>query len=265
MKKFLINTIKGVTIGAGAILPGISSGVLCVILGIYEKLLDSILNFFKDIKTNFRFLMPLIIGGIIGVFLFGNMLNYVMYQYPIQAKSIFIGLILGTIPTLIKEVNQKEKFKKNYIAFLLIALVIGIVTVILENNMQLDNTNTVSFIKLLISGLCMSIGFVVPGVSSTIILMLIGVYSLYLQSISTLYMPVLVPMGIGLILGCVICMKITKFLLDKCYAPTFYSIIGFTLGSIFILMPPISGILETIICFLCITLGVIVSKIFAKN
>lgn len=63
---FLVNCVKGIAIGAGAILPGISSGVLCVIFGIYEKLLDSILNFFKDLKNNSKFLTPLIIGAGIG-------------------------------------------------------------------------------------------------------------------------------------------------------------------------------------------------------
>ena len=74
---FISNSIKGVLIGAGAIMPGISSGVLCVIFGIYEKLLDSILNFFNDIKENFKFLFPLAFGGLIGVFLFSNLLNYI--------------------------------------------------------------------------------------------------------------------------------------------------------------------------------------------
>ena len=81
----------------------------------------------------------------------------------------------------------------------------------------------------------MSIGVIVPGVSSTIILMLLGVYSAYLTSVSSVYLPILVPMGIGLIIGSLIFMKITKVLLNKFYAQTFYTIIGFTLGSIFVI------------------------------
>ena len=260
MKNFLTNTIKGIAIGAGAILPGISSGVLCVILGIYEKLLDSILNFFKDIKNNFRFLFPLIIGGAIGVLLFSNILNYLLYAFPIQTKSIFIGLILGTVPSLIKEVNEKERFKKYYIIFLLIALAIGIFTVILENMMPSQNTSNYSFLNFFLAGLFMSVGIIVPGVSSTIILMILGVYSIYLQSISTLYMPVLIPMGLGLIIGCLVCMKITKLLLERHYAPMFYSIIGFTLGSVFVLFPAVSNALEILICILCVILGLMISK-----
>ena len=105
---FLSDCLKGIAIGAGAILPGISSGVFCVIFGIYEKLLDSILNFFSDVKNNFKFLFPIFIGVVLGIVLFGNVLNYCLYKFPIQTKSIFIGLILGSIPALIKEVNNKE-------------------------------------------------------------------------------------------------------------------------------------------------------------
>ena len=260
MKNFLRNTIKGIAIGAGAILPGISSGVLCVILGIYEKLLDSILNFLKDIKNNFRFLFPLTIGGAIGVLLFSNILNYLLYAFPIQTKSIFIGLILGTVPSLIKEVNEKQRFKKYYIIFLLVALAIGIFTVILENVMPLQNTSNYSLLNFFLAGLFMSVGIIVPGVSSTIILMILGVYSIYLQAISILYMPVLIPMGLGLILGCLICMRVTKLLLEKYYAQMFYSIIGFTLGSVFVLFPAVSNVLEILICILCVILGLMISK-----
>ena len=82
----VISVCKGIFIGAGAIIPGVSSGVLCVIFGIYEKLIDSILNFFKDIKNNIKFLFPLAIGVVIGVLLFSNLLNYLLYGFPIQTK-----------------------------------------------------------------------------------------------------------------------------------------------------------------------------------
>ena len=257
-----LNIIKGIFIGAGAIVPGVSSGVLCVIFGIYEKLLDAVLNFFKDIKQNIKFLFPIALGVGIGVLLFSNMLNYFLYEFPIQTKSIFIGLIIGTIPSLIKEVNEKEKFKPQNVIFLFIALAIGIITVVLENRMHtITNLDNISIMYLVMCGAIMSVGIVVPGVSSTIILMLLGVYSVYLQSVANLYLPVLIPLGIGLILGSIIVMKLTKKLLEKYYAQTFYSIIGFTIGSIFVLLPQGMSLLEIILCVLCIILGVYVSHI----
>lgn len=258
----LINILKGIFIGAGAIVPGVSSGVLCVLLGLYEKLLDSVLNFFKDIKQNIKFLFPIILGGGIGVLLFSNILNYLLYKFSIQTKSIFIGLIIGTIPSLIKEVNKKESFKLKNLIYLFVSLAIGIVTVILENKISIaGNINNISVMYLIICGIIMSVGIVVPGVSSTIILTLLGVYSIYLQSIANIYLPVLIPMGIGLGLGCIIVMKLTKKLLETCYAQTFYSIIGFTIGSIFVLVPKTMTWIEQVLCILCIVLGIYISYI----
>ena len=256
------NIIKGIFIGAGAIVPGLSSGVLCVIFGIYEKLLDAVLNFFKDIKQNIKFLFPIALGVGIGVLLFSNGLNYALYAFPIQTKSIFIGLILGTIPSLIKEVNEKEPFRPQNVVYLLIALAIGIVTVILENQMTIiSNVEEINSFYLILCGVIMSLGIIVPGVSSTIILMLLGVYSIYLQSVANLYFPVLIPMGIGLVLGSIVVMKLTKILLEKQYAKTFYSIIGFTIGSILVLVPQGMNTLEMILSILCILLGIYISRI----
>ena len=257
-----LNVVKGIFIGAGAIVPGVSSGVLCVIFGIYEKLLDAVLNFFKDIKQNIKFLFPIVLGVGIGVLLFSNMLNYLLYEFPIQTKAIFIGLIIGTIPSLIKEVNEKETFKPQNVIYLLIALAIGIITVVLENRMHIiTNIDNMSIMYLVMCGVIMSVGIVVPGVSSTIILMLLGVYSVYLQSVANLYLPVLIPLGIGLILGSIIVMKLTKKLLETYYSQTFYSIIGFTIGSIFVLLPQGMTVIEQVLCVLCIILGVYISHI----
>ena len=124
-----------------------------------------------------------------------------------------------------------------------------------ENKLGIKQIENVNNIYLIISGFLMSIGVIVPGVSSTIILMLLGIYSVYLNSVSTLYLPVLVPMAIGLFLGSIILMKIIKKLLDKHYNKTMLLIIGFTLGSILVLMPQIQTINETVISSLCIILG----------
>lgn len=253
--KFILDLGKGILIGAGCILPGISSGVLCVIFGIYEKLLDSILNFFTDIRKNFKFLLPIALGGFIGIILFSKILQFLLYKYPLQTKSIFIGLILGGVVLLLKDIRKKEKFKMNNIVYLIISLLIGILMVYFENKIGTRNIENVSYLYLILSGILMAVGIVVPGVSSTIILMLLGTYSLYLSSVSTLYFPVLIPMAIGVIIGSLIFMKIIKYLLDKFYTQTMFSIIGFTLGSVLVLLPEINTMVETIIALLCIICG----------
>lgn len=255
------NIFKGICIGSGAILPGISSGVFCVIFGIYEKLLNSVLDFFKSPKENFKFLFPLILGAIIGVLIFSNFINYFLYAFPIQTKSLFIGLICASIPSLIKDVNNKQKFKPHYIIYTLLAFGIGLFSVVLEKNYNIVNSNNISIFYLIISGFLMSVGVVVPGVSNTIILMLLGVYPIYLSSVSSVYLPILIPLGIGLVFGGLVFMKATRFLLNRFYAQTFYSIIGFTLGSILVLIPEMTFGIDNVISILCIILGFFIFNI----
>ena len=168
MKSFFIGSLKGIALGAGAILPGISSGVLCVIFGIYEKLLDSILYFFKDIKKNFRFLLPIFIGIFVGVLIFRNFLQYLLYKFPIQTNSIFIGLILGTIPSLLETLKKEENTSKTNFKYFLaffICFSIGVGSVLLENSISTTNIESienVTFLYLMLSGFLMSIGIVVP-------------------------------------------------------------------------------------------------------
>lgn len=256
---FISNFIKGIAIGAGAILPGISSGVLCVVFGIYEKILNSILGFFKNIKENLKFLSPLFLGSLLGILIFSNILNYLLYAYPIQTKSTFVGFILTTIPSLLKDVNKKYKFRLYYILYLILALAFGIFTVIIEKNFVTSSYDEFNYFYLILCGFLMSIGIVVPGVSSTIILMLLGVYSAYLTSISSIYLPILAPMGIGLLIGSFIFMKLTKICLDKFYPQTFYTIIGFTLGSILVIWPDFTFDFNGLWSFLCMMIGPILS------
>ena len=195
------NFIKGVFIGSGAILPGISSGVICMVVGLYEKLLDSILNFFKDIKNNLKFLLPIVCGGIVGIILFSNIISYCFNIIPCQTKSLFIGLLLRSIYILAQE-NLKEDNSLNiprYIA-LFACFFIGIALIGLEGCIDFSDEYTPNQFKasyLVLSGFFMSIGIVVPGVSSTVILMLLGVYSTYLSAVSVVNMNFLFPLLLG--------------------------------------------------------------------
>ncbi len=281
---FLLDFFKGIAIGTGAILPGISSGVLCVVFGIYETLLNCTLNFFKNIKYNFKILFPIVLGIFSGIILFGNILKYIFYAYPLQTKSVFIGLIIGSIPELIKKTNSNvkdisnvcfithsntrsntnsitiSKFKLQNLFILIFSFAIGLLLVYIERKYNFSNENNhFSFMYLVISGFFMSVGVIVPGVSSTLILMLLGVYDAYLLSVSSLYIPFLFPLVIGLILGSICCMKLIKFLLDKLHTQTFFSIIGFTLGSVFVLLPRVSCLNEVILSILCIILGTFIT------
>lgn len=122
----ITNFFIGILLGTGAILPGISSGVICVILGMYDKLVESIFNLFKDFKKNFLYLFPIALGGFFGVFLFGNILKALFDSYPTQTSFCFIGLIAGSIPILIKKINKEHTFKLRYALFTIIAFSVDV-------------------------------------------------------------------------------------------------------------------------------------------
>ena len=190
IKNFVFSCLKGIAIGSGAILPGISSGVFCVIFGIYEKLLDCVLNFFSDIKKNIRFLFPIVVGCIIGVLIFSKFLNYGLYYFPIQTKCIFIGLILGSIPALVQEIHNNNKskkktldivesenldkkdenvgvipnnnddddaFKPRYLLFFFATLCLGIACIFLEKFLSVPSLESDNFLYFVLCGFTMSV------------------------------------------------------------------------------------------------------------
>jgi putative membrane protein len=161
--QILYHIFIGILIGAGAILPGISSGVLCVIFGIYDKLINSVLNFFKNKKENISFLLPIIIGIIIGVILFGNILKKLFSLYPMPTKFAFMGLILGCIPCLFKIANSKKGFRLHYLLYTLLTFILTIFLIVLENLFTSHTfITTESSLFLVFSGFVMSIGIVIP-------------------------------------------------------------------------------------------------------
>lgn len=259
----LINFVKGIFIGAGAILPGISSGVICIVTGLYEKLLESILNFFKDIKSNFKFLFPIILGAISGILLFSDAISYCLQLIPIQTKSLFIGLLLGSLSILIKDTIKDNNNKiSNYISFFL-CFAIGIGLIFFEKYINCSSSYAISnysLLFLILSGFFMSIGIIVPGVSSTVILMILGIYNTYLSAVSNLNISILFPMLIGIIIGSLLFMKIIHKLLNKYHSQTMFGIIGFGFGSIFILYPHYSFNVSSLVAIILLVLGYYIGK-----
>ena len=129
--------------------------------------------------------------------------------------------------------------------------------VYMESRIGIKDLENVSYIYLIFGGFLMSVGIVVPGVSSTIILTLLGIYQLYLSAVSHIYLAVLIPMVIGVFLGSLFFMKIIRYLLDKTYVKTMYSIIGFSI----VLMPQVESILEVLISVLCSLCGYYLIKL----
>lgn len=197
--------------------------------------MDSILHFFKDIKNNLRFILPIAFGTFIGIFVFGNFLKIVFDNFYMETSFAFIGLILGSLKLVVKQANIK-KLTLLHVLCLLVTFSFSIYLIVLENSLNISSYIS-SNSYLILAGVLMSAGIVIPGVSKTVILMMLGLYQIYLSAISTLNLSILIPIGVGLVIGGIIFLFIINFLFKFVKSYTYFGIIGFILGSIFVIYP----------------------------
>ena len=233
--------LKGILIGIGMILPGVSGGVIAVILGVYDKIIYSLSNFFSDYKKNARFLIPLFIGMGIGAIISAKILIYIFNKYFIESCYLFIGLIIGSTPFLIKEGKEKDKNKINYFLLTFTFILSFIVTVFFKNNLNLSqelSNNFESFFKLFITGIIFISGKVIPALNNPIQMIFII---------------------LGIIVGAVIFIKLMNYLLNKYYSTTYSLIIGFVLGSLIVMYPNTINITGILTLFI----GILVSYYFS--
>ena len=237
----------GILIGTGMVIPGVSGSVIAVLFGIYNKMIYALNNLFKDFKKNFKFLFILALGIIIGAVWFSNILLFLYGKNEVLTKFCFIGLILGGVPYLFNEVKD-NKNKINYIA-LIITLVISILVWYLSKNiiiMDINYSNKLIFsdyIKYILAGILYSVGKVVPGVSGSFLLIVIGMYDFVLSIMAhpiTLGFKMIsrvIPFIVGIIIGVIVLLKLMNYLLNKHFGFIYSIIIGFVLGSIPALIP----------------------------
>ena len=233
------------------ILPGVSGGVIAVILGIYDKIIFAVNNF-KD-NENIKFLLKIGIGIVVGVIISANVLVYFFDKYYIEMCYLFIGLILGTIPLIIKDYNKKSNKGLNYMVLVFIAIVSFVLSLFMKN-INLNDNN--SLILLFISGLLYAVGKIVPGLSSSILLSIVGKYSLYLHIFSNPmeylknnFVELLI-IFIGFVIGIILTIKLIAYLLKKYYSLTYSVILGFIIGSVVVMYPNSISFLGIIMMFI---------------
>lgn len=250
---FLIDIIKGIFMGVANVIPGVSGGTMAVSLGIYDKFISSITGFFKDWKKSCKILLPIVIGMGIGIIGFTYLIEYLLSQHTFVTCMTFVGLILGGLPMLYGDMRKKmsETGSKigigNIIAFILMfALVVGLplLGVGSETSSVLKGTLG-NMIILFFVGLIAAATMVIPGVSGSLVLMILGYYygiintiknfldSLRIMDINSLLNGILVlaPFGIGVLVGIGIIAKIIEYLFSKHSVMTYSAIFGLVLAS----------------------------------
>lgn len=233
MSRFL----KGLILGAAAIAPGVSGGALAVIFGLYDKITYFIAHLNKNFKENLLYFIPVGLGGLVGVLAFSRIIEYLFLYHEVEVKYAFIGLILGTIPLVLGEANKKG-YKHKYLIAFIITFSITMIAAYLERkelNIIMD-AGTAPF-NLIVYGAIIGFGTIIPGISSSIMLMLAGAYEIVIGAISNIQPVILFYLGIGFLVSVFLFAKVISFLFEKAYGTTYYAILGLVLGSVISIFP----------------------------
>jgi len=254
--QFILKLLQGALIGLGAVLPGISGGVLCVVFGVYTILMEFLANPFKNFKTHITRLLPILLGVVIGFLGVANILSFFLDRFPSQSVCLFIGLIGGMLPSLFEEAGQKGRGKSSYIA-LIAALVLTFALLISLRVFSVQIAP--NFLWYLFCGFCLALSIIAPGMSFSTLLMPLGLYEPFVAGIGHMDFGVLIPGGIGAILTIILFAKAVNMLFDKHYSPSFHAILGVVIAATVIIIPfeSFTGIGISIVNIVCIVVGVI--------
>ena len=228
----MINFIKGFVIGIGKIVPGVSGAMLAISLGVYDKAIYYICNFKNDIKNSFKYLFPLGVGIIISIVLFSKVISLCLNKYYVITMLFFIGLIIGGIPDILNKVN-----KNNYYISIISCIIFTGITIFNVNNSYIIKNNFIDFVVYFISGMIETIGTIVPGVSGTALLMIIGTYDSIIYAVGNITnIKLLIPFILGMFISLVLFIKLIDYSFNKYNDKMYALIFGLLISSIFILI-----------------------------
>lgn len=261
----IILFVKGLIIGIGKIIPGVSGAVLSIILNVYDKGIDSIVNIFSDFRKNIIFLLNIGIGILVGIILFSNVISYTLDNYYVITMLFFVGLIVGGIPSILKEVDKND-YKYTVIVLILFTLI----SLFNVNNNYIIKNNVVDYIIFFIGGIIETCGTVIPGLSSTAMLFILGIYNIIIESIGdissfNINYTVLIPFIVGIISSLIFVSKFISFCLKKYKKKTYSIILGLVISSIIVLIIKTFNypvmVFELLIGLFFMVIGIIISSI----
>jgi len=244
-KDSLILFIKGFILGVANIIPGVSGGTLAISLGLYEQILDAIGSFFKNFKKHMGLLIPLVLGIGIALITTSKVVSYALSNFKAQTIFLFVGLIYGGTSLLMRKTRGKENVT-NIIIFAITFLVVIGLNFIKADSLTISFTNmgVVDYLLLILIGFIASSSMVIPGISGSFVLMIFGYYEKIINTVSNLTnfsefgsnLLILVPFGIGVLIGVVFMAKLITTLIKKHEVKTYFAIMGFVLSSIVVLI-----------------------------
>lgn len=268
---FIRLIVIGVILGVANVIPGVSGGTLAVVFNIYDRLISVITLNVKKILSEWKFILPLVAGMGLGIILFSKAITFLFENYPVQTNWFFIGIILGSIPMIVKRLmaaskasfSDARKIPVSAIVCGVLALaVMAIMTYanVAESGAPIQTELTpLLAVKLFIGLACATIAMIIPGISGSFLMLVVGIYSTVIAAISDLNIPLLIPAVIGGVIGLLGGAKLVRFLMAKVPAQTYGAIMGLVLGSILVIFPGFGGFATVATSLLAAAVGFVVS------
>ena len=297
------------------VIPGVSGGTLAVVFNIYDKFVNAITLNLKKLWANRRFVIPLLGGMVLGVLILSKLITKVYEKFPFQTNCFFTGLILGSIPLLLslvlkKHLQQDSSIEKNSSAnedfsqknsseekksYFTPGRIIGIILCALcgfavlicfdiiessigneiSSEMILPEISLPLVIRLFVAGLIGAVAMIIPGISGSLIMLMMGVYTIVITAIPSLFNTdtifhaffLLVPNGLGVVTGLLCGAKLISLLLKKLPHQTYAVIFGLICGSVIVVFPgfsAFSGLGKIVSGILCIIAGAALAYFSSK-
>ena len=260
--KAILWVIQGFIVGLGAILPGVSGGTLCYAFGIYDQILEVLSNPFKGIKKHFKMLVFVGIGGVLGFVGFAGITEQLLKWNEALVLCVFVGLIAGTVPELWRDAGKEKRVKFSILSLIVSFVAISVVFYLFKNVLQLTIAPT--FIGWLICGLLWGLSFIVPGFSSSTLLLFFGIYEQMSHGISHLDFSVLIPLGCAMLATLLLFSKLMKLVFDKYHSVASHCVMGFVIATTMMILPSFATSVGNIISYVVAIIGGAVAS-FAFN
>ena len=233
---FLSRLLKGLIVGVANIIPGVSGGTMAVVIGIYDKLIGAVSDLRKDFKNSVIYLFPIGVGALLGIVLFSHLIEFLLRDFTMPTNIFFLGLILGSIPMIFKRATQKRFEKVSILPFLVCFAVMMLMTffqnVSDEGSALITTLTAGTAIRLVLSATVAAACMIMPGISGSMVMVLLGVYTSVLTAISSMNIPVLIPVPIGVLAGILLGAKVINLCLRRYEQQTYFAILGLIAGSI---------------------------------
>ncbi|MCL2068884.1 MAG: DUF368 domain-containing protein [Oscillospiraceae bacterium] len=275
----LKNFLNGIAFGVTQIVPGVSAGTVAIILGFYNELLESVNSFRENPGKHVKFLAAMLLGAAFGIVAFGSLINYLLTSFSFPTMLFFIGLIVGAIPHIrSRAMPSRRKLKPHEIVCIALPVLALVLIANVETSAPADPAQVINgmgapfMLFLFIAGVLAAAALVIPGLSGSFVLLLLGVYHVLIYSVSSIrhlladlanlrlmldIIKVLLPFGIGVIAGGLTAARIVGRLFEKYCVIVYLIILGLMLGSVYALfMEPVvwqSGVDAAIIAVGAVT------------